>query len=953
MQSERWRQVDTLFVAALEREAGQRAVFLDSACAGDEQLRSEVESLLAAHEQAGSFLGQPALAESARAGAADPAASLSGSSVSHYEVMALLGEGSMGRVYLARDLRLGRKVALKFLRQEFTQDPKLVRRFTREAHAASALNHPNIITIFEIKENDGEHFIATEFIDGQTLRTRAAGGGIKLDESLDIAIQVAGALEAAHAAGIVHRDIKPENIMVRTDGLVKVLDFGLAKLSGNDPVTPDAYIPATSTLQTLQTGSGTVMGTVSYMSPEQSLGQKVDHRTDIFSLGVVLYEMVTGVRPFTGDSPASISDAILHRAPASLSRERPETSLALQRIISRALEKDCAARYQTADELRNDLQQLARESNGARAWLSGWRVKAALGLGALVMLAGLLALMLRRQSPEVSPFAASPVKRITDLGGEEIFPSLSPDGQFIVYASPAAGNWDIYLQKIGERQAINLTAQGRHLDLSPVFSPDGAKIAFVSSRDGHGISLMDRQGRILKRIATQGHNPAWSPDGKELALADERIFDYEGRNHGRSRLFAVNVETGAERVIVSHDAVQPNWSPHGHRIAYWGTHKGGQRDIWTVSARSTADSSQPLAVTDDRAVDWNPVWSRDGRQLYFLSNRGGSMNLWRVPIDELTGRVLAAPAPATLPSANSQHLSFSADGRALVYVEVNRRENTYQVAFDPVAGRVIGSPVQITYGTRRHNFPEMSPDEQAIVYVSVGEAQEDVYVLGRDGAPPRQLTHDLAEDRVPRWSPDGRRITFVSDRSGNHQIWQVQPDGGSPEQLTDVRDAWVASSIWAPDGRRLLYHVHNVGSFIIEPDQPRAARTPQPLAGQPMPNFRPWSWSPDGKLLAGAQLSAERPSRTLMVYSFATQRYERIAEAPQAWCPIWLNDSRRLLYGEMMSRLYLLDVTTRQWREIYSAEPSSIRAYTLSPDNRRLYLSLFSSEADIWLMNLR
>src|SRR5262245_32968723 len=359
MRPERWRQIEDLLIAALDRDADQLAIFLDHACAGDERLRDEVTSLLAAHERAGNFLGQPALASSATTNITDPTRSLLGRSVGHYRVISALGEGSVGQVYLARDLRLGRKVALKFLRQEFTRDPRLMQRFMREAQAASGISHPNIVTVFEIDEHECGPFIATEFIDGQTLRQRLAGGAMKLNEMLDISIQLACALDAAHTAGIVHRDIKPENIMVRIDGLVKVLDFGLAKLSGDDLGTTDDCIPSTSPLQT---GSGAVMGTISYMSPEQSLGQKVDHRTDIFSLGVVLYEMVTGAKPFTGESSASVSDAIVYYAPTPLRRDRPETPSALERVINRALEKDCASRYQTAAEMRDELQRLVHEA---------------------------------------------------------------------------------------------------------------------------------------------------------------------------------------------------------------------------------------------------------------------------------------------------------------------------------------------------------------------------------------------------------------------------------------------------------------------------------------------------------------------------------------------------------------------------------------------------------------
>lgn len=247
-------------------------------------------------------------------------------------------------------------------------------------------------------------------------------------------------------------------------------------------------------------------------------------------------------------------------------------------------------------------------------------------------------------------------------------------------------------------------------------------------------------------------------------------------------------------------------------------------------------------MTDDRETDWNPVWSRDGKYLYFLSDRGGSMNLWRVPIDESSGRVTGQIEPATLPSANSQHISFSADGRTLVYVEVNRRENTFQIGFNPVTNSVVVQPVQLTHGIRRFSSSEISPDEKSLVFVSAAEAQEDVFVVNRDGAQLRQLTNDSAANRLPRWSPDGRQIAFLSDRSGKYEIWKVNEDGSGLDQLTDVPEAELVNAVWSPDGERLLYQVRDDNSFIIEPVTPRAAQTRQPLGGKQMPGFTPWSW---------------------------------------------------------------------------------------------------------------
>jgi eukaryotic-like serine/threonine-protein kinase len=960
MTLKQWQRIEELFHSALERGGGERAAFLDHACDKDTDLRRQIEELLASFEEAGDFIEQAPLAGALSSIAdesskerTDEGASLIGQRVGHYEIQSLLGAGGMGEVYLAHDLKLARQIAIKILPAPFTEDEAQVERFEREARAASALNHPNIITIHEIGRDSDTHFIATEFVDGQTLREKIASGKLSLKQAVTIGHQVADALQAAHAGGIVHRDIKPENVMVRPDGLVKVLDFGLAK-----PVARESAPGRSHGLKavTMQTDPGMLMGTICYLSPEQVLRQEIDHRTDIFSLGVVLYEMVTRARPFTGESAAAICEAILRESPLIARADVPH---GLKRIINRALEKDRAARYQTAREMRNDLQRLAGEANRTGPGLfSGWQDRAALAtsaitiltaitiLVAIVILAAMLAARLRHKpSPEAPAFSTGLVRRITDNAGQEIFPSLSPDGQSIVYASRASGNWDIYLKKIGEAQSVNLTSDSPVYDMEPAFSPDGTQIAFYSSREGRGIFLMDTSGRNLKKVSADGHNPAWSPDGREIALAEDRVFDYEGRNTNNSRLFAVNIATGERRVITGSDAVQPNWSPRGQRIAYWGLQKGGQRDIWTVRAAG----GEPVAVTDDKEVDWNPVWSRDGKYLYFLSDRGGSMNVWRAPIDELSGKVTGEIEPATLPSANSQHLNFSADGQTIVYVEMNRRENLYQVSFDPLTASISGQPVQITQGIRRYSHIDLAPDEKSLVFVSAAEAQEDIFVISREGAQLKQLTNDSAQDRNPRWSPGDQRIAFLSDRSGKYEIWKVNEDGSGLEQLTNFAAADVINPVWSPDGTRLLYKARDINTFIIETDKPLAHRTPQPLPGQPVTNFLPWSWSADGKLLAGWINRLERPSGGVAVYSFDLSRYEKLTDFGRS--PIWLNDNRRLIFSDL-GKMYLLDVKTGSKSELHSVEPSGFGSFVLSRDNRRLYYSLVSTEADLWLLPL-
>ncbi|HZS04408.1 MAG TPA: protein kinase [Blastocatellia bacterium] len=383
MTPERYKEVGHLYRAALELESAHRAAYLAAACGGDEALRQEVESLLGYEAQSGEFIDQPALEVAARAMAGDEVGSLVGQSVGHCRIISLLGVGGMGEVWLAEDTQLGRKVAVKLLPAGFTTQPERVRRFELEARAASALNHPNIITIYEIGEAEGTHYIVTEFVEGETLRRRMADAPhkqLKLSEALDVAAQIAAALSAAHEAGIAHRDIKPENVMVRRDGYVKVLDFGLAKLT-----EPSASVVETqaSKVTDINTESGMVMGTPRYMSPEQARGEKMDARTDIFSLGVVLYEMVAGQAPFAGVTTSDVIAALLKDEPPPLAGCAPETPTELERIVSQALQKNSAERYQTASTLLGELNDLRQKlmiaeskSRDARAEPAGTRPRA-------------------------------------------------------------------------------------------------------------------------------------------------------------------------------------------------------------------------------------------------------------------------------------------------------------------------------------------------------------------------------------------------------------------------------------------------------------------------------------------------------------------------------------------------------------------------------------------------
>jgi eukaryotic-like serine/threonine-protein kinase len=984
----RWQQVKVIFQSALEREPQERALFLAQACVGDPQLKSEVEALISSHEKAGS--GQPGgsprtvvmeVAEQMLAG--QGAAYAVGQKVGHYELVKQIGAGGMGEVYLAQDSRLARKVALKLLPAHVGLDRQRLERFKQEARAASALNHPNILTIYEIGEEAGRPFIATEFIEGETLRDRLAQARLSINEALDIVVQVATGLNAAHEAGIVHRDIKPENIMLRRDGYAKILDFGLAKLI--KPHTDGAE----SSIQ-VKTDEGVVMGTPRYMSPEQARGLKVDIRTDIFSLGAVLYEMLTGRTAFEGATPGDVIVSILDREPAPVARYVADIPAELDEAVRKALRKEREERYQTAKDLLTDLKAIkhrlefeaelersAQPRKESRSPVAGGtrqavrtadvetrtttRTESAItGIkrhqrnavvisGAIIVLAVAWYLVSRFRSGNEVALTPKNVSfaQLTDQPGPEYFSSLSPDGKSLVYASYASGNWDIYFQRVGGKTAINLTKDSAADDTQPAFSPDGERIAFRSEREGGGIFVMGATGESVKRLTDSGFNPAWAPDGQEIAFADEGIVENPNILHNpSSRIWAVSVTTGEKRLVTKANSMQPNWSPRGLRIAYWGRPiPAGQRDIWTIPA----GGGEPVEVIKDPATDWNPVWSPDGKYLYFASDRGGSMNLWRVPIEENTGKVLGPPEAVTTPSPYSAHLSFSRDGKRIAYAQIVRSANLQQVGFDPRREKATGQPIRITQGSRHANTPALSPDGEWLAFDSQGSPQDDLFVIRRDGTFLRQLTEDIHKDRRPSWSPDGKRLAFFSDRSGKWEIWIINPDGSGLQQLTYTSHA-VINPVWSPDGTRLAYRNAGSSPSIIEIRKPWREQSPVVLPStRYFSDWFAWSWSADGQKLTGFRVHPGG-SYGILVYSFESQQLEKLTDF--GLNPVWLRDGRRIVF-QYRKGLYLVDSHSKKVREVLSMAPHDLgNGVTISQDDRLMYFSLIATEADIWLMSL-
>jgi Tol biopolymer transport system component len=532
-------------------------------------------------------------------------------------------------------------------------------------------------------------------------------------------------------------------------------------------------------------------------------------------------------------------------------------------------------------------------------------------------------------------------RQLTDQPGPEFFPSLSPDGTFLAYAASISGNSDIYLQRVGGNKPINLTADSPADDTQPAFSPDGKLIAFCSDRQkGGGLYVMGATGESVRRITDSCYNPAWSPEGNEVVCATEGVIRPETRLVSRSELWRVNVASGRKRRIAEGDAVQPHWSPHGWRIAYWAIHNG-QRDVFTMPA----GGGEAVPVTSDSYVDWNPVWSPDGEYLYFSSDRGGSLNLWRIAIDERSGRLRGHPEALTTPSVASGHISLAADGRRIAYVQRAVSMNLRKAAFDPEKGLVIGSHTSVTMGSRADSLPAVSPDGQWLAFASAGK-QEDIFVVRTDGTGLRQLTDDVANDRSPNWSPDGAWIGFQSNRSGAYEIWLIHPDGSALKQLT--KNPGSNSPVWSSDGKRIAFSIEGKRA-VIEAEgggQPQ----PLPLWEKGPEFFLVTSWSPNGQKLAGDLRGPDGRSTGIAVYNSSTLRYERITDAGQS--AKWLNDGRRLLFVGLRG-LYLVDSQSRKTSELFSLFPhEQIRGVTIAPDNRMIYFSLSTTEADVWLLTI-
>lgn len=807
---DRWQRVETLYHAALERDVETRNAFL--AEVSDSDLRREVASLLKYDDP--DFIETPALELAAREIAADaPENGLSKEfpqQIGPYNLLSLLGEGGMGEVYLALDTRLNRNVAIKLLPDEFTADSERSQRFKQEARAASALNSPNIVTVYLIEEFEGKHYIVAEYIEGKTLREYIKDTSpkrIKLKETIEIASTVAEALHTAHQAGIVHRDIKPENIMIRKDGVVKVLDFGLAKFGNTD---------GKSFQEGLSTQTGIVMGTVSYMSPEQARGQKVDHRADIFSLGVMLYEMLSGKKPFEGATPSDVMAAVLVKEPEPLEQVVSNIPSALQRIVKRCLEKLPEKRFQSAGDLAFALQELSLPSTpklGASIALP-LRKKAreigttllhylsilpykqiAIAIAAILFVVTMILSVRHLNEQPQENLAASFTIGLPDNWGfnRRDVPVVSPDGKYIVYRASPISTQDeneatIWLRRLDSAEAKPLP--GTQGGTSPFWSPDSRFIAFWSKGRWQKLDVL---GSSPTTICEGENSPSgsWSKDGLILLPSDSTL----------RRVSASGGQVTALKRFDDEENYQanPRFLPDGKQFFYFSLNKDSKNNgIYVASIDSGA--KRKLILKGAAIAEYVSPG-------YLLFARGNTLSIQPFDMDkmETTGEPVRITEQLASYTADYPYPTFSASENGVLAWKVGASEpdRTQLVWFDRTGKRlgVIGD-------TAAYSGPTFSPNEDriAVAIVNSETKSRDLWIMQPILGTKSRFTFDPEEDMNPRWTADGKWIVFTSMHKGQRNLYRKLADGtGEIEPLLESKERLNLEDV-SPDGRYLIFN---------------------------------------------------------------------------------------------------------------------------------------------------
>jgi len=954
MASERADRISEIFHAALSQRPEDRVAFLNDACEGDPEVRQEVESLLRYVSVAPGFLEVPAAASMA-ADSVEPTQML-GRTFGPYFLLALLGEGGMGQVYRARDSKLGREVALKFLPPHFNSDPDRRARFAREARLLATLNHPNIGTIHGLEEADGLVALVLELVEGPTLADRLQHGPIRVSEALTVAHQIAEALEAAHEKGIVHRDLKPANVVLQKPGLssvtgsdvrAKVLDFGLAKPS----VVLGPEAPAAAHTGSFSgTGEGRIVGTPAYMSPEQARGRDVDKRTDIWAFGCVLFEMLSGRRPFDASTPTDSLARILEHEPdwSALPVATPDS---VRRLLKRCLEKDLSRRLRDVGDARLELEDAqsagppsSSPAIGARAhspqrggWRAGPVVAAAFIAGAAV--AGMGLLQLRRPTPR-NPLENALFSRVTNFEGTERSAVISPDGRFVAFRSDREGPLDVWLTQIGTGDFVNVTK-----GIDDEFAPEIPSCGF--SGDGSGIWLSGGAGRRVRIVPLMGGTAhpflpdgvvtvAWSPDGSRVV--------YHLQDDGDSLFVADHTGENA-RLLLRRKANEHNhfpiWSNDGRWIYFTsGTPETREMDIWRISPQG----GPPERLTTRNIDVAYPTPIDSGTLLYVAHNEDGSGPwLWMLDVErKLTRRVSFGV---------EKYMSAWAtpDGRRLVTTVANPSAGLWSVPILRDRAAEQGEVKAFVLPTAQSSTPRFA--STSLFYLSSFGAGEGIWRFDEGKATEIWKGADGSVLAPPDASPDGHHVALVLRRYGKLRLHVLAAAGGEVRAVAESLDVRGAAS-WSPDGKWLVVRANEDGKpglFKVPADGRKPVRLTTGIAISPV-------WSPDGSLIAyaGPNVSAFAPLLAIRADGTPVplpqirlrRDGERIRFTPDGSALIYMQ-------GELRSQnFWRLDLATMKTRALtHLTLRDTMRTFDVTPDGKHIVFDRLRDNSDIVLID--
>jgi eukaryotic-like serine/threonine-protein kinase len=911
MDQQRWQQIKVLLDSAVELTPERRSSFLAEACGNDQSLRAEIEGLLMHYEQAEDFLeGNPGTELYARIQSrTDEPAFSSGQIISgRFRIVDLIGRGGMGEVYKAEDMRLHRIVALKFLPDDTARHSHALERFQLEAQAASALNHPNICTVYDISEESGRAFIAMEFLDGRSLRDLIAGHRLPIDRVLEISIDIAGALDAAHAKGIIHRDIKPDNIFINDRGDVKILDFGLAKLLRGGSSPQDA----TASEHIELTQHGAALGTVAYMSPEQARGETLDVRTDLFSFGLVIYEMATGQPAFSGSTSAIIFASLLNDTPRRPSEINPEVPASLEQIISNALEKDRAVRYQRASDIRSDLQRVMRNtpSNGFASLLSEkdktlwtkeaalpppkpkrWQYAAAVAL-ILAIAAGALYWFLRPRTPVVTA-----IHQLTHTGRPKSN-YVETDG-IRVYFTEFKNNSKSHVAEVSTAGG-EVSYVDTQLDDAGVqdISQDGTELLVFGAGTPGSLWILPLPAGPPRRIRGEFTGSSFLPGTSQIVYVLPSDFlhvyaaDVDGGN--AHSLLQLPRDPGTASVYFI-------FSPDGSTIRY----NTADGKIWESRIDGTGKHLLSDAFRDPSCPDWTA-----GKKLYvFSSTSEGVSNVWAISQSGWLRSRWPQPVQLTFGPVSFECAVGGKDGKQIYALGRTRRGELS--TYDAQAGTFRKYLNGISAGST-----DFSPDGQWVAYVT--HPQGTLWRSRIDGRERRQLTFSpMGPVLVPKWSPDGRFLAFM-EWGSQRKIYLVSADGGAPMLLLSG-DFQPADPNWSPDGKFLVYAGESAGEASLMSSNPKERRRSEirildlsTKESKSVPGsqgmFSP-RWSPDGNYL----VAVSDDQKQLLLYSFASQHWQPLAlpKLPDGYpvgSPYWSHDSRYIYFESAPDKIFKLKI---------------------------------------------